>query len=56
MLTPKKKILEIENRINELEKEFNTLLLSLSGSQAATSDTLSYEEVIDLWLNGKVQA
>ena len=50
-----KRIKDLENRVTQLEREFNTLYLSLAEEQKDSNNTLSYEEVINLWLNGKEQ-
>ncbi|MBO4982886.1 MAG: hypothetical protein J6D23_02415 [Clostridia bacterium] len=41
---------EMEERLSALEKEFNYVLSSIKEEE---KNKLSYEEVIDLWLNGK---
>ncbi len=49
-MTKNKQIKALEARIDSLEREFSRLINSLSSNEASQ---LSYEEVIDLWLNGK---
>jgi hypothetical protein len=52
----KNKVLkEMEERINALEREFNSILSSLTKEGSDKEKCLSYEEVIDIWLNGKRQ-
>ncbi len=46
---------EMEDRLCALEAEFNSILSSLSQKERELKGELSYEEVIDLWLNGKNQ-
>ena len=42
---------EMEERLCALEREFNSVISSLSNT--CKDKELSYEEVIDIWLNGK---
>ena len=46
---------EMEERLTSLENEFNAVLSSLKEGEGQLRSELSYEEVIDLWLNGKKQ-
>ena len=50
-----RKLNELESRIAQLEREFNTLYYSLLNEHKDNESKPSYEEVIDLWLNGKEQ-
>ena len=52
----KKKISELEIRLNELEEELKTVLFALSKESPSEKSAPTYEEVIDQWLNGKSQA
>lgn len=54
MFKLRKKLAEVEERLSALDKELNALLTILSSHDSPTNE-LSYEEVIDLWLNGKSQ-
>jgi len=49
-MTKNKQIKAIVERIDNLEREFTRVLNALDSD---TASQLSYEEVIDLWLNGK---
>lgn len=50
-----KQLKEMEDRLSALEKEFNSVLSALAQGTGEQKEELSYEEVIDLWLNGKKQ-
>lgn len=52
-MTKKKQIKALEERVDSLEKEFSRLIAGLNSCELSK---LSYEEVIDLWLNGKETA
>ena len=52
-MTKKKRIKALEERVDSLEKEFSRVVSSLNCNELSN---LSYEEVIDLWLNGKETA
>lgn len=49
-MTKNKQIKALEERVDNLEREFSRLINNLSCNEGSQ---LSYEEVIDLWLNGK---
>ena len=51
----KNKINQLETRLSEVERELNTLLWTLTKDLQEDECTLTYEEVIDQWLNGKEQ-
>ena len=46
---------EMDERLSALEREFNSVLSSLTEKEEGENKELSYEEVIDIWLNGKNQ-
>ena len=50
-MTKKKLIKEIEKRIDALERDFNSFLSAFLDKNSQGQD-VSYEEVIDQWLNG----
>ena len=50
-----KALCELINRVDTLERELNTLLSALSTQENDKNSSPTYEEVIDLWLNGKSQ-
>ena len=47
-----KKIKELEGRISALERQLSSILAPQSANTSKGAE-LSYEEVIDQWLNGK---
>lgn len=47
-----KKIKELEGRISALERQLSSILVPQSTNNHKGAE-LSYEEVIDQWLNGK---
>ncbi|MBO5313096.1 MAG: hypothetical protein J6B29_03930 [Clostridia bacterium] len=51
-----KKIKQLEGRITALENEMSLLLSLSQPSPEENGKGLSYEEVIDLWLNGKTES
>lgn len=51
MLKRKKKLIELENRIILLERK---LLGKLEPKAADPVDEISYKEILDEWLNGKI--
>lgn len=52
-MTKNARIKELEKRISHLEQEFSALCSLISFNREEKTNSLSYEEVIDLWLNGK---
>ena len=42
------------DRVDTLEREFESFLSLLQSTKTERDASLSYEEVIDLWLNGKM--
>lgn len=54
-MTKNKRITELEKRVKALEAEFDTLLKSISCTNVGKMDEITYEEVIDQWLNGKTE-
>ena len=54
-MTKSKRITLLEQRVSELEKALSALFCSEPEGENRESPTLSYEEVIDQWLNGKKQ-
>ena len=48
-----KKIKELEARISALERQFTSVLSPQGAKDGSGSTEISYEEVIDQWLNGK---
>lgn len=52
-MTLKKKVKELEGRINELENELNSFISAFTALKAESESKTTYEEVIDQWLNGK---
>ena len=52
-MTKRKKISELENRVSALESSIKALFSNEIGQKAVKHTTLSYEEVISEWLNGK---
>ena len=52
-MTKNKRITLLEEKVSELEKALCTLISSTQGTESQEKTELSYEEVIDQWLNGK---
>lgn len=48
-----KKIKELEGRISALERQISSFFSPQSAQAAGKGAEISYEEVIDQWLNGK---
>ena len=58
MIKIKQKIMELENKINLLQKNLDMALEVFASMQkdnetAKSSPALTYKEVLDEWLNGK---
>ena len=53
MFKQKKKLQELEKKISHLEAEINMIYKYVDIQPEKNEKALSYEEVIDLWLNGK---
>lgn len=53
MFKLKKKLQDLEKRISALEAEIKSHIKYNDPEPQKQNDTLSYEEVIDIWLNGK---
>lgn len=52
-MTKSKRITLLEERVSELEKALSSLFSKEPEVESKEKPTLSYEEVIDQWLNGK---
>ena len=52
-MTKKKRIQRLEARVDALEKSLNSLISTQPITNSQESKPLSFEEVIDVWLNGK---
>ena len=54
-MTKNKRISQLEERVKALETELDTLFKSVFSTNAERADIITYEEVIDQWLNGKAE-
>lgn len=52
-MTVRKQISELEKRISALEAELDSVIRSFFSEYNKKEDTVTYEEVMDQWLNGK---
>ena len=55
-MTKRKRILRLEEKISSLENELNQLKNALIPNTRSSKTTLSCEEVIYEWINGKTAA